>query len=316
MAATRPLPRVLLLTAIGFAVAMLFRLANGPDLMLTQLLVEVLVTIFFALALWALPTRLRAAESEREPPRRWGRALLATAAGLGAASWVAALSRSEPDTTVATYVREVAPAIAKGDNLVNVVLTDVRSVDTLMETVVVVLGTLGVVALLEGRERADRGRRDDSGAKAAAPPARGLLPGLAKAILPVGVLFALILLVKGHNDPGGGFVAGLSLAVTAMLGLAAFGPSRFGRRLKVSLSGVGILGAATMLASGALGWVAGRPFLTQLHGEIAVFGLSLPLHTTMIFDVGVMLAVAGGIGAAGSAFWTTAAGRSDRGGRP
>jgi multicomponent K+:H+ antiporter subunit A len=314
VAATRPLPRVLILTAIGFAVAMLFRLANGPDLMLTQLLVEVLVTIFFALALWALPAKLRARREERGRPRRWGRGLLATAAGLGAAAWVAALSRSAPDTAVATYVREVAPAIAKGSNLVNVVLTDVRSVDTLMETIVVVLGTLGVVALLEGRERDDRVRQED-GVRAAEPSAGGLLPGLARAILPIGVLFALILLVKGHNDPGGGFVAGLSLAVTAMLALAAFGPSRVGRRLRASLSGIAIVGAGMMLATGALGWVAGRPFLTQLHGEIAIFGLSLPLHTTMIFDVGVMFAVAGGIGAAGSAFWRTAADRSTPGSR-
>ena len=209
----------------------------------------------------------------------------------------------------------MAPAIAKGNNLVNVVLTDVRSVDTLMETVVVVLGTLGVVALLNGRERDDRGRQEDV-VRAGEPSAGGLLPGLAKAILPIGVLFALVLLVKGHNDPGGGFVAGLSLAVTVMLALAAFGPSRVGLRLRASLSGVAIVGAGMMLATGALGWIAGRPFLTQLHGEIAVFGLSLPLHTTMIFDVGVMLAVAGGIGAAGSAFWKAASDRATQGSRP
>ncbi len=314
VAAVRPLPRVLILTAIGFAVAMLFRLANGPDLMLTQLLVEVLVTIFFALALWALPTGPREVAGERERPRRWGRVLLASAAGVGAASWVAALSRSTPDTAVATYVREVAPAIAKGDNLVNVVLTDVRSVDTLMETIVVVLGTLGVVALLKGRERDDRGGAA-GGAETASPPPRGLLPGLARAILPIGALFALVLLLKGHNAPGGGFVAGLSLGVTAMLGFAAFGPSRLGRRSRASLSGVAILGAGLMLATGAIGWASGDPFLTQLHGEVALFGLSLPVHTTTIFDVGVMLAVAGGIGAAGLAFWTTAAGSAARGGR-
>ena len=313
VAASRPLPRVLILTAVGFAVAMLFRLGNGPDLMLTQLLVEVLVTIFFALALWALPARPPASPGERQRPGRGGRILLAAAAGLGAASWVAALSRTTPGRSVADYAREVAPGIAKGDNLVNVVLTDMRSVDTLMETVVVVLGTLGVVALLEGRERADRGP-DDGHVEAATPSGRGLLPGLAKAILPIGGLFALVLLVKGHNDPGGGFVAGLSLAVTAMLALAAFGPARLARRLRAPFSGVAVLGAGLMLATGTLGWAAGRPFLTQLHGEIRIFGLSLPLHTTLLFDIGVMLAVAGGIAAAGSAFWTTAAARRARGG--
>jgi len=206
---------------------------------------------------------------------------------------------------VADFVREVAPEIAKGTNLVNVVLTDVRSLDTLMETFVVLLGTLGVVGLLKGRERADRGRPPGDG-RAIVAIFDGLLPGLAKAILPFGVLFALTLLFKGHNDPGGGFVAGLSLGVTVMLSLAAFGPARVERRLKVSLSGVAILGCLLMLASGGLGWLVDQPFLTQIHGEISIAQLSVPLHTTMVFDLGVMLAVAGGIGAAGLALWTTA----------
>lgn len=306
IAARRPLPRILILTAIGFAVAMLFRFANGPDLMLTQLLVEVLVTIFFALALWALPARRPGrAEPREEGAWRWGRGLLAVGAGLGAAAWVGALSGVVHDASVADFVRVVAPAIAKGDNLVNVVLTDVRALDTLMETFVVVLGTLGVAGLLKGRERNDRGWSADA-IRLPAPISAGLLAGLAKAILPIGVLFALILLLKGHNDPGGGFVAGLSLGVTAMLGLAAVGPARVGHRLKTSFSAVAIGGCALMLASGALAWLTGRPFLTQLHGELSFFGWAWPLHTTLIFDIGVMLAVAGGIGAAGLALWTTA----------
>ena len=228
---------------------------------------------------------------------------LSVAAGLGAAGWVAATAANRADGHVADFVREQAPAIAKGGNLVNVVLTDVRSLDTLMETLVVVLGSLGVVGLLKGFERADRvvEQKDE--------PAHydgGLLPGLAKAIVPIGVVFALTLLVKGHNLPGGGFVAGLSLGVTAMIGLVAFGPARFVRRLKVPASTVAILGCGLILLSGALGPIVGKPYLTQLHGKIAIGALSVPLHTTLIFDLGVMLAVAGGISAAGLSLWTTA----------
>lgn len=315
VASDRPLPRVLILTAVGFAVAVLFRLANGPDLMLTQLLVEVLVTIFFALALWTLPADRRMAPGHRERPRRLLRALLASASGLAAASWVAALARSSPDDSVADYVREVAPVIAQGENLVNVVLTDVRAVDTLMETLVVLLGTLGVVALLKGRER-DAPRRGDPGLAPSRTGAHGLLPGLAKALLPIGFVFAIVLLAKGHNDPGGGFVAGLSLAVTAMLSLVAFGSSRWNSRLEASFTGAAVVGFGMMLMTGTLGWIVDRPFMTQLHGGIGWGGLSIPLHTTLLFDVGVMLTVAGGIGAAGSAFWTTAARRSGGEQRP
>ena len=301
----RALPRVLILTAIGFGVAILFRLVNGPDLMLTQLLVEVLVTIFFALALWSLPARIQVSTDAGERGWHVPRIVLAVAAGFGAAAWVAAGATAGDGGRVANFAREVAPVIAKGDNLVNVVLTDLRSLDTLMETFVVVLGGLGVVGLLKRTERADR-RRVAGDGPIAMPVSTGLLPGLAKAILPIGILFALMLLVKGHNDPGGGFVAGLSLGVTIMLALAAFGAGRLEQRLKFSLSSLALLGCVLILGSGLLGWIAGRPFLTQFHGELSAVGVSVALHTTLLFDVGVMLAVAGSIGAAGLAFWTEA----------
>lgn len=299
LAARRRLPRVLLLTAVGFAVAMLFRLMNAPDLMLTQLLVEILVTIFFALALGALPRRPRLAE--RRDRWRWGRILLAGGSALAVGALVPAVIHAPRSDHVATFAREVAPDIAKGDNLVNVVLTDMRSLDTLMETLVVVLGALGAVGLLRGRERADRERSTQRHSESASG---GLLPGMAKVILPVGVVFAFVLLAKGHNEPGGGFVAGLSLGVTAMLGLVAFGSRSVQRRLPASFTGLGILGILTMLATGTAGLLAGRPFLTQFHGQLALLGSSVAWHSTLLFDVGVMLAVAGAIGGAGVTLWS------------
>ena len=226
---------------------------------------------------------------------------MSAAAGLGAAAWVAAMAGSRTESHVADFIRQEASAIAKGTNLVNVVLADVRSLDTLMETLVVVLGALGVVGLVKGVERADQGRlvRGES-----TTAAGGLLPGLAKVIVPIGVIFAVAMLIKGHNEPGGGFVAGLSLGVTAMIALAAFGPLRFVRRLRASASTVAILGCGLMFFSGGLGAFGGDPYLTQLHGQVAIGALRVPLHSTLIFDLGVMLAVAGGITAAGLALWT------------
>ena len=169
----------------------------------------------------------------------------------------------------------------------------------------VVLGTLGAVGLLRGRERADRRRLSRCDVTGGAR--HGLLPGMARVILPIGVLFALVLLIKGHNDPGGGFVAGLSLGVTAMLALVAFGPGALRRRLPASFTALAILGVLTMLATGAAGLLAGKAFLTQFHGELALPWGPVAWHTTLLFDVGVMLAVAGGVGAAGVALWSAAA---------
>lgn len=297
------LPRVLLLTAVGFTVAMLFRLMNGPDLMLTQLLVEILLTIFFALALRAVPGQMQYPEDFA--PDRWKipRALLAVTAALSAAALVPAVMQAPRSNLVVDYAREVAPDLAKGANMVNVVLTDLRSLDTLMETLVVVLGTLAAVGLIRGFERADRTRNWHCDAET--PPAGGLLPGMAKVILPVSIPFALVLLFKGHNDPGGGFVAGLSLGVTAMLALVAFGPEAVCRRMPISFSGIAILGIVLMMGGGLTALLIGDSFLTQYHGYLSLFGSSLALHTTLIFDIGVMLAVAGGLGAAELTLWSS-----------
>lgn len=298
------LPRVLLLTAIGFSVAVLFRLMNGPDLMLTQLLVEILLTIFFALALRATPSRVRH-QAQPVPPDRWraGRVILAGASALAVAALVPAVIQAPRSDLVVNYAREVAPDVAKGANMVNVVLTDLRSLDTLVETLVVVLGTLGAVGLLRGYERNDRSRLQRyEGEKV---PTGGLLPGMAKVILPISIPFALILLIKGHNDPGGGFVAGLSLGVTAMLALVAFGPQVVCRRMPISFSGIAILGILIMLGGGLAGLLSGHSFLTQFHGQLSLFGSSVAWHSTLLFDIGVMLAVAGGIGAAELTLWSS-----------
>jgi multisubunit Na+/H+ antiporter MnhB subunit len=151
--------RVLALTAVGFAVAMLYALLNAPDLVLTQVLVEVLTTVFFLLAV-----RLVA---NREPPAAASRALqgarLAFAAliGIASAALVVAVHRVPADTRLADYYFEAGPALTQGHNLVNLVLADFRGLDTLVETLVVLVAALGTVALLLGRELPPRrGKRE------------------------------------------------------------------------------------------------------------------------------------------------------------
>jgi multicomponent Na+:H+ antiporter subunit A len=142
--------RILALTAVGFAVALLYGLLNAPDLVLTQLLVEVLTTVFFLLAV-----RFAAA---REPPPDPSRLMqgvrlaFASVVGIAGAALVVAVHRIPADTRLADYYFEAGPAIAKGRNLVNLVLADFRGIDTLVETIVVLVAALGTVALCLGRE--------------------------------------------------------------------------------------------------------------------------------------------------------------------
>ena len=142
--------RILALTAVGFAVAMLYGLLNAPDLVLTQLLADVLTTVFFLLAVRFV--------ADREPRPAASRTLqgvrlaVAVATGVAIAALAVAVHRTPVQTRLADYYFEAGPAIAKGHNLVNLVLADFRGLDTLVETLVVLLAALGSVALLRGRE--------------------------------------------------------------------------------------------------------------------------------------------------------------------
>lgn len=104
-------------------------------------------------------------------------------------------------------------------------------------------------------------------------------------LMPLMILFALFLLLRGHNQPGGGFVAGLVVSAAFVLLAFAEGVEPARRALLVAperLLGVGLL---TSLAAGVSAIVAGRPFLTALWWS----GLGTP----MVFDLGVCLVVVG-----------------------
>jgi len=142
--------RILALTAVGFAVALLYGFLHAPDLVMTQLVVEVLTTVFFLLAV-----RFVANREPRTPPSRilqGARLFFATGVGAACAGLVFALARTPTDSRIPDYYFAAGPAIAKGQNLVNVVLSDFRGLDTLVETLVVLVAALGSLALLRGRE--------------------------------------------------------------------------------------------------------------------------------------------------------------------
>lgn len=115
----------------------------------------------------------------------------------------------------------------------------------------------------------------------------------ARVLMPIVLIFAVFLLLRGHNEPGGGFVAGLVVAVAFVLRVLAEGTAAARTALLVDparLLGVGLL---TALCSAFIPVALGRPFLTACWTDVSVAGWQMVVGTPLLFDVGVCLVVIG-----------------------
>lgn len=109
------------------------------------------------------------------------------------------------------------------------------------------------------------------------------------------ILFSIFVLLRGHNEPGGGFIGGLIAASALAIYGIAFGVSPVRRAIRfhpMALSGFGLLLAAI---AGILSIFQGVPFLTGLWIYPEVFGVQLALSTPLVFDIGVYFVVFGAI---------------------
>jgi multicomponent Na+:H+ antiporter subunit A len=174
--ARRRFTAVLLLGAVGFGVAVLFVIQGAPDLALTQLLIETLALVMFVLVLRHLPERF-----ERIPWRAAVAPRVAISAGVGVFvgffALVAGSARTEPPVSTEQIAR--AYPEAGGQNVVNVILTDFRALDTVGEITVLLVAGVGIATLVfAGRRRSgmldDRDHHQDDGD---ADPATGAGPG-------------------------------------------------------------------------------------------------------------------------------------------
>jgi multicomponent K+:H+ antiporter subunit A len=207
------------------------------------------------------------------------------------------MTRPLPDTISRFFVERAYPE-GGGTNVVNVILVDFRGFDTLGE--ITVLGVVGIAiyALL---------RRFRPAVESMAPPPQQrvhraanladdlLVPGIImRAMFAAISVVAMYLLLRGHNEPGGGFVAGLTFAVGLILQYMAGGTRWIEDRLDirpVRLVGLGLLVAT---ATGLGAWAFAHPFLTShvAHMTLPIAG-EIHLPSAFFFDIGVFLLVVG-----------------------
>ena len=118
---------------------------------------------------------------------------------------------------------------------------------------------------------------------------------IAPIIVSVMILFSIFVLLRGHNEPGGGFIGGLiAVAALSIYGIA-FGVETVRRAIVFhppSIAGAGLL-LATL--SGLLSMVFQVPFMTGLWVYPVVLGEEIPLSSVMTFDIGVYLVVVGAV---------------------
>ena len=277
----------------GLVVSVSFALLSAPDLALTQLLVEVASVVLLMLALYWLP--------ETSPPepgrlRAWRDAALAAVAGLGVAVVTYAVLTRPADGRIAGWLLANAIPGAAGANAVNVVIVDFRALDTLGEITVFGLAGLIVAALLTGF-RPEPGNLQAGGRAGIGATDRGnslLLSTASRVLLPLAVVIAIWFFIRGHNAPGGGFIAGLALALGLLVPYVAHGDAWMTARLRGGFQPWIAWGLAIATVTGFGSFLFDHPFMTSAYvaPSLPVIG-KVSIATAMFFDVGVFLVVTG-----------------------
>ncbi|WP_448383694.1 monovalent cation/H+ antiporter subunit A [Desulfosoma sp.] len=286
---SRPFWAILNLGVTGIVVTLAFVRFSGPDLALTQIAVEMVFTVLFLLVLFFMPQDIPSGFS------RWRRgchALVALFIGWGvAAVTLGVLTR--PYAPVSDYFLRVGKPLAGGANVVNVILVDFRGFDTLGEITVMAIAAVGIFGLLDclRRHRVVSEFLLESRAKEAHPP---LLAQAARLLMPLALMVAVFLFFRGHNRPGGGFVAGLVVATILILQHMANGIEWAQARLRFRILPWIAAGLLLAVFTGLGSLFLGRPFLTSavVHGRLPLIG-HWEITSALAFDLGVFCTVVG-----------------------
>ncbi len=306
------LAALVMLGGVGLIVCITFVWLSAPDLAITQLLVEIVTTVLILLGLRWLPKRTEGlAESItlRARFRRFRDLALAVVCGIGMTFIAYAVMTMPVPDTIANYFLENAYSQGGGRNVVNVILVDFRGFDTLGEIAVLGVVALTVFALLRRfrpaddsmdlpeQQRIQNSFDEDRPERSAGDTVRDylLVPSVIMTwLFPVIITFAVYIFMRGHDMPGGGFSAGLTLSIAFLLQYLAGGTRWAEDRLRIlplRWMGAGILTAS---ATGIGAWFFGYPFLTShfQYVDLPLIG-KMPAATALLFDLGVFSLVVG-----------------------
>jgi len=283
---------ILISGAVGLVVTMVFIGFSAPDLALTQITVDVVTTVLLLMSLSLLP---QLTPYESSPTRRWRDAVIAVCGGLGIAT-VAWLVMTRDHNSISWFFIQQSIPLGGGTNVVNVILVDFRGFDTFGEITVLGIAAIGVLSLMDGMRA--HGTTITQGLTYRFNPSPLMLRITASWILPVALVVSLYIFMRGHNLPGGGFIAGLVTSLALIIQYVAIGQdhaekmlgAKSGRLYEIWI-GVGLTIAGL---TGIAAWFWSRPFLTSAHIHVhpPLLG-DMHLASAALFDVGVYVTVVG-----------------------
>jgi len=286
---------LVVVSIIGLTISFGFVYLSAPDLALTQISVETVTVLLLLLALYFLPQ-----ETPRESPM-WLKlrdGTIAIASG-GAVAALAYAFLVRDVSVISDFHLENSYSGGGGTNVVNVILVDFRGYDTYGEIIVLGIAGLTIFALMESlmNGKASRRLRNWSFAPDRSRDRHPLMMVIAtRLLMPITGMVGVYILLRGHNQPGGGFVAGLIFSIGLLMQYMASGFAWAENRQRIqyhSMIGFGVIIAGL---TGAGAWLAGRPFLTSAFGYVHLPPIEeFELATAFLFDIGVFFAVLGAV---------------------
>lgn len=306
------LAALILVGGTGIVTSLTFLWLSAPDLALTQLMVETVTTVLILLGLRWLPPRLTPREFSIQVPRRvWLRRsrdmLVAVIGGSAmAALSYAVLTRPAPHS-IGDFFLLRALSEGGGSNAVNVLLVDFRGFDTMGEITVLAIVALTVYALLRRFRPAPESMAapaqqanqvDPAARQAPAQQANDgylLVAGVyLRFLLPFMMVTAAYFFLRGHNLPGGGFVAGLIFAVAIIVQYMLAGTVWVESRIDLRSHRWIAYGLVIACLTGLGAFLFGYPFLTShtAHLRLPFLG-EIHVPSAFFFDLGVFVTVIG-----------------------
>ena len=282
---------LIFLSVVGLVVSLAFAQFSAPDLALTQLSVEIVTIILLLLALFFLP---QSTKKESTNKRLSGDLLLSGLLGCVMGTICFAMLTTPLDT-ISDFFLANSKTGGGGTNVVNVILVDFRGFDTLGEITVLGIAALGIFKLI-AKMRIFMPTRDDKGRAWSNDPHPMMLEMVSQSLLPLALLVSVYIFLRGHNVPGGGFIAGLITSVAIIQQYIAHGVLWIKPRVNIDyqwLIAGGIL-IATMTGLGS--WIFNKPFLSTWfdYFDLPWVG-KFELASAMLFDLGVYLTVVGAV---------------------